>query len=69
MSPDPQRILVIGAQSASFEMLRALVQRLPAMICPRWVDTRSQYWWVPPAGLNDHPKGFEDAVRAALDGE
>jgi uncharacterized protein YbjT (DUF2867 family) len=151
--------MVIGAQSASFEMLRALVERLPAMICPRWVDTRSQpiavgdvvatladaaerddvpgevqlggadvltyremmqryaavtdrrppaivkvpvltprlsSYWVglvtpvdfgiakplvdglrvetvvedePPPGLNDDPKGFEDAVRAALAGE
>ena len=34
--------MVIGAGSASFEMLRALVNRLPAMICPKWVDTRSQ---------------------------
>jgi len=34
--------MVIGDGSASFEMLRALVKRLPAMICPKWVDTRSQ---------------------------
>lgn len=34
--------MVIGAGSASFEMLRALVHRLPAMICPRWIDTRTQ---------------------------
>jgi uncharacterized protein YbjT (DUF2867 family) len=34
--------MVIGAGSASFEMLRHLVQRLPAMVCPRWIDTRSQ---------------------------
>jgi uncharacterized protein YbjT (DUF2867 family) len=34
--------MVIGAGSASFEMLRHLVQRLPAMICPRWIDTRTQ---------------------------
>ena len=151
--------MVIGAQSASFEMLRGLVERLPAMICPRWVETRSQpiaigdvvgtlaevadrddvpaeiqlggadvltyrdmmqryasltgrrkrvivpvpvltprlsSYWIrfvtpvdpgiakplvdglrvetvveqePPAGLNDRPKGFEDSVRAALDGE
>jgi uncharacterized protein YbjT (DUF2867 family) len=151
--------MVIGAQSASFEMLKALVERLPAMICPRWVETRSQpiaigdvvaaladagerdeapgeiqlggadvlsyrdmmqryasltgrrrraivkvpvltprlsSYWVglvtpvdtgiakplvdglrvetvveddPPPGINDEPKGFEDAVRAALDGE
>lgn len=34
--------MVIGAGSASFEMLRFLVSRLPAMICPRWIDTRTQ---------------------------
>ena len=32
--------MVIGAGSASFKMLRHLVQRLPAMITPRWIDTR-----------------------------
>jgi uncharacterized protein YbjT (DUF2867 family) len=148
--------MIIGPGSASFEMLRHLVKRLPVMITPRWVDTRSQpvavadvvaaladvaeledapdevqlggadvltyremmgraakvlgrrtpaivpvpvlsprlsSYWVslvtpvetglvrplvdglksemvveqrPPAGINDHPKGFEDAVRAAL---
>lgn len=34
--------MVIGAGSASFTMLRALVGRLPAMICPRWIETRTQ---------------------------
>jgi uncharacterized protein YbjT (DUF2867 family) len=34
--------MVIGVDSASFQMLEALVRRLPAMICPRWVDTRTQ---------------------------
>jgi uncharacterized protein YbjT (DUF2867 family) len=34
--------MVIGNGSASFEMLRHLVRRLPAMICPRWIDTRTQ---------------------------
>ena len=34
--------VVIGAGSLSFEMIRALVERLPVMICPRWVDTRTQ---------------------------
>jgi uncharacterized protein YbjT (DUF2867 family) len=34
--------MVIGAGGASFEMLCALVRRLPAMVCPRWVDTRTQ---------------------------
>ena len=149
--------MVIGEGSASFIMLRSLVHRLPAMITPRWIDTRTQpvaiadvvhtlaelavredapgevqlggadvltyremmqryasvaglrqrpiikvpvltprlssYWvglvtpiesglarplveglsaemlvrQAPPPGLNDHPKGFEEAVRAALD--
>lgn len=34
--------MVIGAGSSSFLMLRGLVERLPAMICPRWIDTRTQ---------------------------
>jgi uncharacterized protein YbjT (DUF2867 family) len=34
--------MVIGSGSASFVMLRSLVERLPAMLVPRWVDTRSQ---------------------------
>jgi len=34
--------MVIGSGSASFEMLRHLVGRLPVMICPRWIDTRTQ---------------------------
>lgn len=149
--------MVIGAGSASFVMLSSLVKRLPAMITPRWITTRTQpvaiadvvatltalaefddpppevqlggadvlsyremmdvyakvaglrkrpivivpvltprlsSYWVslvtpvetalakplveglgaemvvehpPPPGLNDNPKGFEEAVRAALD--
>ncbi len=34
--------MIIGSGSASFEIMRALVHRLPVMICPRWVMTRSQ---------------------------
>ena len=34
--------IVVGAGSLSFEMIRALVERLPVMICPRWVDTLAQ---------------------------
>ena len=34
--------IVIGSGSASFEMLRALVERLPVMVTPRWVTTRTQ---------------------------
>jgi len=34
--------VIIGAGGASFEMLRYLVERLPFMICPRWIDTKIQ---------------------------
>jgi len=34
--------MVIGPGSASFVMLRSLVERLPVMVCPRWIDTRTQ---------------------------
>lgn len=33
---------IIGAGGAPFEMLRHLVERLPIMICPKWINTRSQ---------------------------
>lgn len=34
--------VVIGSGSISFEMLRYLTERLPFMVCPRWVRTRLQ---------------------------
>jgi uncharacterized protein YbjT (DUF2867 family) len=34
--------MVIGAGSASFQILERLVRRLPLMVTPRWIDTRSQ---------------------------
>ena len=34
--------IVIGSGSLSFEMIRALVERLPVMITPRWVTVRAQ---------------------------
>lgn len=34
--------VVIGSGSLSFEMIRALVERLPVMICPRWVAVEAQ---------------------------
>jgi len=47
--------MVIGSGSASYEMMSALVKRLPLMIAPRWVDTRSQ------------PVALEDVVRTLAD--
>ena len=34
--------IVIGSGSASFEMIRALVEKLPIMVTPRWVRVRAQ---------------------------
>ena len=34
--------MIIGSGSASFEILRYLVERLPIMITPRWVSTECQ---------------------------
>jgi uncharacterized protein YbjT (DUF2867 family) len=40
--------IVIGDGSISWEILRQLVERLPVMITPRWVQTKTQ-----PIGLDD----------------
>ncbi len=34
--------MIVGRGSAAFETIRALVDRLPGMICPRWVRTETQ---------------------------
>ncbi|HQR30594.1 MAG TPA: NAD(P)H-binding protein, partial [Anaeromyxobacteraceae bacterium] len=34
--------VIVGSGSISFEMIRWLVERLPVMICPRWVYQRIQ---------------------------
>jgi uncharacterized protein YbjT (DUF2867 family) len=40
--------IVIGSGSLSFEIIRALVERLPIMVCPRWVAVAAQ-----PIGIED----------------
>ena len=40
--------IVIGSGSLSFEIIRALVEKLPVMVTPRWVDTLTQ-----PIGIED----------------
>ena len=52
--------MIIGQGSASFEMLRHLVRRLPVMITPRWVDTRSQ-----PVAVERRRQGAGRRGRAA----
>jgi len=34
--------MVVGRGSAAFETVRALVDRLPLLVCPRWVSTETQ---------------------------
>ena len=51
--------VVIGAGSLSFEMIQALVERLPVMICPRWVDTLTQ-----PIAIDDVLAYLEAAIDA-----
>ena len=34
--------IIVGSGSLSFELIRALVERLPVMICPKWVATPTQ---------------------------
>ena len=43
-----QASVIIGSGSASFELIRALVERLPVMITPLWVNTAAQ-----PIGIED----------------
>ena len=50
--------IVIGSGSLSFEMIRALVERLPVMIAPRWVSVPAQ-----PIAISD----LLDYLLAALD--
>ncbi len=47
--------IVIGSGSLSFEMVRALVDRLPVMITPRWVSVPAQ------------PIAIDDLLRYLLD--
>jgi uncharacterized protein YbjT (DUF2867 family) len=52
--------IVIGSGSASYEIVRALVESLPVMVTPRWVDTAAQ-----PIAIED----VVDYLAAALDYE
>jgi uncharacterized protein YbjT (DUF2867 family) len=40
--------VILGSGSTSFEMMRYLTERLPMMICPRWVRTKTE-----PVALSD----------------
>ncbi len=40
--------IIVGSGSASFEIMRDLVEKLPVMIAPKWLNTRCQ-----PIGISD----------------
>jgi uncharacterized protein YbjT (DUF2867 family) len=52
--------IVVGSGSASYEVVRALVESLPVMVTPRWVETAAQ-----PIAIED----VIDYLMAALDHE
>jgi hypothetical protein len=58
-----QASIVIGSGSASFEMIRALVERLPVMIAPRWVNTAAQ-----PIAIEDVIEYLTAAIRLPFEG-
>jgi uncharacterized protein YbjT (DUF2867 family) len=60
--------MIVGPGSAAFETIVALVERLPGMICPRWVSVETQ-----PVALDDVVRylieiaGLEQAFGQRLD--
>ena len=34
--------MIVGQSSAAFETILALVERLPVMVCPRWISVETQ---------------------------
>lgn len=50
--------IVIGSGSLSFELIRTLVERLPVMICPRWVSVKAQ-----PIAIEDLLSYLTDALE------
>ena len=46
--------MIVGEGSAAFETILALVDRLPVMVCPRWVSVETQ------------PVALDDVVRALV---
>jgi len=55
--------IIIGSGSLSFEMIRALVERLPVLVTPRWVAQRTQ-----PIAIEDVIEYLAASVEAPVDG-
>ena len=50
--------IIIGSGSASFEIIRDLVEKLPVMVAPRWLETRCQ-----PVGISDVLKSLTGVLH------
>lgn len=50
--------VIVGSGSVSFEMIRYLTERVPVMICPRWVYTRTQ-----PIGIREVLDYLAEAIN------
>ncbi|HEX7406993.1 MAG TPA: SDR family oxidoreductase [Candidatus Binatia bacterium] len=50
--------IIVGNGSTSFEIIRCLTERLPVMICPRWVVTKTQ-----PIAVSDVLEYLEAALH------
>ena len=50
--------MIIGPGSASYDILEHLIKRLPVMIVPRWLDTKTQ-----PIALSDVVRALADAAE------
>lgn len=65
LSAEPEKIqtiwlragVIIGSGSASYEIIRNLTQKLPVMITPRWVRTKTQ-----PIGIEDVISYLEESI-------
>ena len=55
--------IIIGSGSLSFEMIRALVERLPIMITPRWVSVPAQ-----PIAITDVVEYLLEGLSLAIEG-
>lgn len=65
LSAEPEKIqtiwlragVIIGSGSSSYEIVRNLIQKLPVMITPRWVRTKTQ-----PIGVEDVLSYLQDSI-------
>ena len=55
--------IIIGSGSLSFELVRALAERLPIMVTPRWVAAPAQ-----PIGIGDTLAYLLEGARVPIDG-